>query len=121
MNFIYMMPKVDFRKVSEALRTSTLLHSIVLHSILLHSTNVSSLGETNVYKRYSRPGEFDMFWALTMLGGSTWGRRQWNGRVQESTKTLQNKACLDHVAPKSLYVQRVWASMKRQYQKTSAR
>ena len=42
--------------------------------------------------------EFDMFWALTRLGGSTWGRRQWNGRAQESTKTLQNKTCLDHVA-----------------------
>ena len=56
MNFVYRLPKVDFRNVSEALRTSTLLHSTLLHSTLLHSTNVSSLGETNVYKRYSRPG-----------------------------------------------------------------
>ena len=42
--------------------------------------------------------EFDMFWALTRLGASTWGRRHWNGRAQESTETLQNKTCLDHVA-----------------------
>ena len=62
--------------------------------------------------------EFDMFWALTRLGGSTWGRRQWNGRAQESTKTLQNNACLDHVAKKNLYVQRVGTSMKRQDQNT---
>ena len=55
MNFIYKLPKADFRNVSEALRTSTIFHSTLLHSTLLHSTNVSSLGETNVYKRYSRP------------------------------------------------------------------
>ena len=54
MNFVYRLPKADFRNVSEALLTSTLLHSILLHSIPLHSANVSSLGETNVYKRYSR-------------------------------------------------------------------
>ena len=60
----------------------------------------------------------DMFWALTRLGGSTWGRRHWNGRAQESTKTLQNNACLDHVAKTKLYLQRVGTSLKRQYQKT---
>ena len=41
-NFIYRLPKDDFRNVSERMRTSTLLHSTRLHSTLLHSTNVSS-------------------------------------------------------------------------------
>ena len=54
--FIYRLPKADFRNVSEALRTCILFNSNLVHSILLHSTNVSSLGESNVYKRYSRPG-----------------------------------------------------------------
>ena len=65
--------------------------------------------------------EFDMFWALTRLGGSTWGRRQWNGRAQENTKTLQKKACLDHVAQKNLYLQRVGAYLKRKAQKRNSR
>ena len=65
--------------------------------------------------------EFDMFWALTGLGGSTWGRRQWNGRAQESTKTLQNKTCLDHVAKHILYLQSFGASLKRQDKQTVSR
>ena len=54
-NLIHRLPKPGFRNVSEVLRTSTLVHSTLLHSTLLHSTNVSSLRETNVYKRDSRP------------------------------------------------------------------
>ena len=42
MNFIYRLPKADFRKVSERMRASTLHHSTRLLSTLLHSTNVSS-------------------------------------------------------------------------------
>ena len=53
-NFVIRLPQAGFRKVSEASNTCTLLHSSLFHSIRIHSTNVSSLRESNFYKRYSR-------------------------------------------------------------------